>query len=120
MYADDGDDHVVVASDGGADRAPGWLYNVRADPSVEVHVGNDRYPATRASSTPPIPPAPRLWQLVNHVNGNRYEHVTGENHTPDRARRADARALGPAPTRRPLLDERAAPRAHRCWRAPSG
>ena len=40
-------------------RTPGWLYNVHADPSVEVHVGNERYPGDpRASSTPPTPTAP--------------------------------------------------------------
>jgi deazaflavin-dependent oxidoreductase (nitroreductase family) len=73
VYADDGDDRVVVASNGGADRAPGWLYNVRADPSVDVHVGNERYPATARIVDATDPDHARLWQLVNRVNGNRYD-----------------------------------------------
>ena len=39
VYARDGDDYVVVASNGGDDRAPGWLHNVRARPDVEVQIG---------------------------------------------------------------------------------
>jgi len=72
VYADDGDDRVVVASNGGDDRAPGWLYNVRADPSVEVQVGADRYAAAARTVNPTDDDYPRLWQLVNGVNGDRY------------------------------------------------
>ena len=63
----------MVASNGGADRPPGWLFNVRADPSVEVHVGNERYPATARVVDPTDPDHARLWQLVNSINGNRYD-----------------------------------------------
>src|SRR5438067_1853483 len=35
VYARDGDDYLVVASNGGADRAPAWLHNLRANPHVE-------------------------------------------------------------------------------------
>jgi len=73
VYADDGDDRVVVASNGGSDRAPGWLYNVRADPSVDVHVGAERYPATARIVDASDPDHARLWKLVNEVNGNRYD-----------------------------------------------
>jgi deazaflavin-dependent oxidoreductase (nitroreductase family) len=73
VYADDGDDRVVVASNGGSDRAPGWLYNVRADPSVDVHVGAERYPATARIVDAADPDRARLWKLVNEVNGNRYD-----------------------------------------------
>ena len=41
VYARDGDDYLVVASNGGADAAPGWLHNVRANPDVEVQVGRE-------------------------------------------------------------------------------
>ena len=41
MYAADGSDHVVVASNGGSDRPPGWLHNVRAKPGVEIQIGRD-------------------------------------------------------------------------------
>jgi deazaflavin-dependent oxidoreductase (nitroreductase family) len=73
VYADDGDDRVVVASNGGDDRAPGWLFNVRADPSVEVQVGTERYSATARIVDAADPDYARLWQLVNRVNGNRYD-----------------------------------------------
>jgi F420H(2)-dependent quinone reductase len=72
VYADDGDDRVVVASNGGSDRAPGWLYNVRADPSIDVHVGPERYPATARIVDAADPDYGRLWKLVNEVNGDRY------------------------------------------------
>ena len=28
--------YVVVGSDGGSDRAPGWVHNLRANPNVEL------------------------------------------------------------------------------------
>ena len=34
----DGKDYVVIASNGGEDRYPGWWYNVRDDPDVEVQI----------------------------------------------------------------------------------
>jgi deazaflavin-dependent oxidoreductase (nitroreductase family) len=64
---------VVVASNGGADRPPGWLWNVRADPAVRVQVGDERYDATARVVTPDDADFVRLWQLVNAVNGNRYD-----------------------------------------------
>jgi hypothetical protein len=33
-YARDGRDYLVVASNGGDRRAPGWYHNLKADPSV--------------------------------------------------------------------------------------
>ena len=33
VYARDGDDYLVVASNGGADRPPAWLHNLRANPA---------------------------------------------------------------------------------------
>ena len=69
--------YVVVASNGGSARAPGWLYNVRADPHVEVQVGRDRHPATAAILTEGAD-YDRCWKIVNGVNryqsGGRYDH----------------------------------------------
>jgi deazaflavin-dependent oxidoreductase (nitroreductase family) len=73
VYADDGDRRVIVASNGGADAAPGWLFNVRADPAVDVHVGDERYPATARVVDADDPDYARLWTLVNSINGNRYD-----------------------------------------------
>ena len=46
VYARDGKDYVLVASNGGSDRPPGWLFNIEAEPSVEIQVGRKRSPAT--------------------------------------------------------------------------
>src|ERR671919_835924 len=46
VYARDGDDSLVVPSNGGADRAPAWLHNLQANPSVEIQIGRKRQPAT--------------------------------------------------------------------------
>jgi F420H(2)-dependent quinone reductase len=73
VYADDGEHRVVVASNGGADRPPGWLFNVQADPSVDVHVGDERYAAVARVVDAGDPDYERLWKLVNGVNHDRYQ-----------------------------------------------
>lgn len=78
VYGLDGDGrYVVVASNGGADRAPGWLHNVRANPRVEVQVGRERRPATAEILTDGAE-YDRCWKIVNEVNryqdGGRYDH----------------------------------------------
>lgn len=45
IYGTTGDEFVVVASNGGADQDPAWVANLRADPSVGVHVGTRRFTA---------------------------------------------------------------------------
>ena len=72
VYASDGDDRLVVASNGGDDRAPGWLHNVRAKPEVEVQVGRERRPATARIVEPADPDHARLWKIVNENNHDRY------------------------------------------------
>ena len=51
VYARDGDDYLVVASNGGAERPPAWLHNLiePSDPDYE-----------------------RLWKIVNDNNKDRY------------------------------------------------
>lgn len=73
VYADDGDRRVVVASNGGSDHPPGWLFNLRADASVEVHVGDEKYAATARVVEADDPDHARLWKLVNSINGDRYD-----------------------------------------------
>ena len=72
VYARDGDDYLVVASNGGADKAPAWLHNVRANPEVEIQVGRDRQPAAAREVGPSDPDYERLWKIVNDNNGDRY------------------------------------------------
>ncbi len=78
VYGVDGDGrYVVVASNGGADRSPGWLHNVKADAHVEVQIGRERSPATAEVLTDG-PDYDRCWKIVNALNryqgGGRYEH----------------------------------------------
>jgi len=69
--------YIVVGSNGGADRAPGWVHNVRANPNVEVQVGRERRAATAEVLTEG-PDYDRGWKIVNEVNrykdGGRYDH----------------------------------------------
>lgn len=72
VYARDGDAYLVVASNGGADRPPAWLHNVRADPNVEIQVGRERRPGTAQIIEASDPSYERLWKLVNENNRDRY------------------------------------------------
>jgi deazaflavin-dependent oxidoreductase (nitroreductase family) len=82
VYADDSAGRVVVASNGGSDRAPGWLFNVQADAAVHVQVGDDQYDATARVVTPESTDYTRLWQLVNSINGNRYDAYQAKTSRP--------------------------------------
>ena len=78
VYGTDGPGrYVVVGSDGGSDRAPGWVHNLRANPSAEVQIGRTRYPATAEILTEG-PDFDRCWKIVNDLNrykdGGRYDH----------------------------------------------
>jgi len=72
VYACDGGDYVLVASNGGAERPPGWLYNIRADPAVEIQVGRRRMPARARVIGPGDPDYERLWRLADEANRGRY------------------------------------------------
>jgi deazaflavin-dependent oxidoreductase (nitroreductase family) len=72
VYARDGDDYLVVASKGGADEAPGWLFNVKAHPDVEIQVGRERRSGTATVVEPTDPEYERLWKIVNENNKDRY------------------------------------------------
>ena len=72
VYALDGEDYVLVASNGGADRDPAWLGNLRANPKVEVQVGRERQNAVSRVIEPSDPDYKRLWKIVNDNNHDRY------------------------------------------------
>ncbi len=73
VYAMDGADYVVVASNGGADRSPGWFFNVRDQPEVEVQVARKKSPGTARILGSGDEDYDRLWQLVNEKNHGRYD-----------------------------------------------
>ena len=49
LYLADGDDLVVVASQGGAPQHPGWYLNLRADPHAEAQIARRRFPVTAST-----------------------------------------------------------------------
>ncbi|MEA2440107.1 MAG: hypothetical protein QOH76_1531 [Thermoleophilaceae bacterium] len=72
VYARDGGDYLVVPSNGGADKPPAWLHNLRADPEVEMQVGRERQMGTARIVEPSDPDYDRLWKIVNENNRDRY------------------------------------------------
>jgi deazaflavin-dependent oxidoreductase (nitroreductase family) len=72
VYARDGADYVLVASNGGAERPPAWLYNIRANPVVEIQVGRRRMPARARIVASGDPDYQRLWRLADEGNHRRY------------------------------------------------
>jgi F420H(2)-dependent quinone reductase len=72
VYARDGGDYLVVASNGGSDRPPGWLFNIEAKPDVELQVGRTKFAARARIVSAGDPDYPRLWDAVNANNHGRY------------------------------------------------
>jgi deazaflavin-dependent oxidoreductase (nitroreductase family) len=72
VYARDGEDYLVVPSNGGADRPPGWLHNLRATPDVEIQIARERLKGTTKVVEPADPDYDRLWSVVNENNRDRY------------------------------------------------
>ena len=62
-----------IASNGGDDKPPAWLHNLKAQPRVEVQVAGDRRPATARVLERGDPDFERLWRLVNDNNSDRYD-----------------------------------------------
>jgi deazaflavin-dependent oxidoreductase (nitroreductase family) len=73
VYAPDGERYLVVPSNGGADRPPAWLHNLRAQPEVEVQIGRQRRPAIATVIGSDDPDFARVWRAVNDNNGGRYD-----------------------------------------------
>ena len=52
IYGEQGDNYLIVASNGGAEAHPDWYFNLEADPAVEVQVWGDKIPARARTATP--------------------------------------------------------------------
>ncbi|RJQ79907.1 nitroreductase family deazaflavin-dependent oxidoreductase [Pseudonocardiaceae bacterium YIM PH 21723] len=72
VYAREGDAYLVVASNGGAPRGPGWLANLTMHPECEIQVGTRRIPVTARPIRPDDPSYERRWRIVNEINKGRY------------------------------------------------
>jgi deazaflavin-dependent oxidoreductase (nitroreductase family) len=62
IYGKDGNNVVVIASQGGAPAHPGWYHNLVARPQAEVQVEADRFPVQ--ARTAQGAERERLWQLM--------------------------------------------------------
>ena len=82
VYAKNGDSYLLVASNGGADRPPGWLFNIQAQPRVEIQVGTVTKPATATVVNAGDPGYPRLWKAVNDNNHGRYDGYQAKTSRP--------------------------------------
>ena len=62
IYAQDGDDLLIVASMGGAPMHPQWYLNLEADPKAHVQIKGDHLDVTARTATDDE--KPRLWSIV--------------------------------------------------------
>jgi len=67
LYLRDGEDYVIVASNGGAAKHPVWWLNLKANPEATVEVG-DRTLPVRAEEATPAEKA-RLWPGLVEMYG---------------------------------------------------
>lgn len=76
IYGRDGDNYLIVASNGGAAKHPLWYLNLAANPDVEVQVGPDRFAARARDATPEE--KPRLWAIMTAIfpTYDRYQQKT--------------------------------------------
>jgi deazaflavin-dependent oxidoreductase (nitroreductase family) len=62
IYGKHGEDHVVVASKGGAEEHPAWYLNLVERPEVTVQVRGDRFKARARTAT--AEEKPELWRMM--------------------------------------------------------
>ena len=92
FFVSDQSDYVVIASNGGEDRYPGWWYNIQANPDVEIEVGRERI-ACRAQRVSERADADRLFSKLSDVFSGypKYRERTTRELTIFRLQRADRR-----------------------------
>ena len=76
IFGRDGDDLLLVASQGGAPTHPNWYHNLTANPDVEVQVQGDVFPAIARTATDDE--KARLWSIMTDVwpNYDAYQERT--------------------------------------------
>jgi F420H(2)-dependent quinone reductase len=62
MYLRDGESYVIIASNNGRDTYPGWYYNLKASPQVEIEIPGRRLQVTASVATPVE--QDRLWPIL--------------------------------------------------------
>ena len=71
-YFRDGNDYLVVASNGGAPRNPAWYHNLRAHPETEINLGPKRIRVRAEAVLPDDPDYARLFALCDGRNRGIY------------------------------------------------
>jgi deazaflavin-dependent oxidoreductase (nitroreductase family) len=76
IFGRDGDDLLLVASQGGAPTHPNWYHNLSAHPDVEVQVQGDVFRATARTANDDE--KARLWSIMTDVwpNYDAYQERT--------------------------------------------
>ena len=62
IFGQDGDDYLLIASQGGSPKHPMWFLNLRDNPDVELQVKGDKFRARAHIATPDE--KPRLWKIM--------------------------------------------------------
>ncbi|MFC9894522.1 nitroreductase family deazaflavin-dependent oxidoreductase [Nocardia sp. NPDC127579] len=62
LFIRDGDNTVIVASQGGLPKHPQWYHNLRAAPDAHIQIGRDRFPVHAATAD--AEQRARLWPLL--------------------------------------------------------
>ena len=63
MRAVDGNNYILVASQGGAPKHPVWYYNLKADPNVDIRDETEVF-SVRAREVPEGSERQRLWDIA--------------------------------------------------------
>ena len=63
MRAVDGNNYILVASQGGAPKHPVWYYNLKADPNVEIRDETEVF-SVRVREVPEGNERQRLWDIA--------------------------------------------------------
>jgi deazaflavin-dependent oxidoreductase (nitroreductase family) len=74
IFGRDGDDVVLVASQGGAPKHPGWYRNLRENPEAEIQIMGDRWRVRARDAVGEE--RERLWELMAEIWPHYDEYVT--------------------------------------------
>jgi deazaflavin-dependent oxidoreductase (nitroreductase family) len=62
VYTRDGDDVIIVGSQGGSPKTPAWVFNLRANPRTTVQIGDQTWEVVAREATDEE--RDRLWPMV--------------------------------------------------------